>query len=178
MQGITQFKIVVVGDGNVGKTTYIRRILDSEFEPKYVATLGVEVHPIHIKTNYGLIVFNMWDCAGVEKYGGLRDGYYILANACLVMYDVTNEESEQHISKWKEDVTQAFNNAISKPSHNMEKLGGVFPCVVCGTKGDLGGFGNENEDLVISSKTGKNIAKPLLLLARKLMNKPDLEIIE
>ena len=41
------------------------------------ATLGVEVHPLKFHTNRGEMVFNVWDTAGQEKYGGLRDGYYI-----------------------------------------------------------------------------------------------------
>ncbi len=42
-----------------------------------VATIGVEVHPMTFSTNYGVIQFNVWDTAGQEKFGGLRDGYYI-----------------------------------------------------------------------------------------------------
>ena len=42
-----------------------------------VATLGVEVHPLTFNTNRGLIQFDVWDTAGQEKFGGLRDGYYI-----------------------------------------------------------------------------------------------------
>lgn len=42
-----------------------------------VATLGVEVHPLVFHTNRGAIRFNVWDTAGQEKFGGLRDGYYI-----------------------------------------------------------------------------------------------------
>ena len=41
----------------------------------YAATLGVEVHPLKFFTNLGPIQFNVWDTAGQEKFGGLRDGY-------------------------------------------------------------------------------------------------------
>ena len=60
-----------------GKTTFVKRHLTGEFEKKYVATLGVEVHPVMFQTNRGKIQFNVWDTAGQEKFGGLRDGYYI-----------------------------------------------------------------------------------------------------
>lgn len=43
----------------------------------FIATLGVEVHPLIFHTNRGQIRFNVWDTAGQEKFGGLRDGYYI-----------------------------------------------------------------------------------------------------
>ena len=55
----------------------MKRHLTGEFEKKYVATLGVEVHPLVFHTNRGAIRFNVWDTAGQEKFGGLRDGYYI-----------------------------------------------------------------------------------------------------
>lgn len=44
---------------------------------KILATLGVEVHPLFFNTNRGNVKFNVWDTAGQEKFGGLRDGYYI-----------------------------------------------------------------------------------------------------
>ena len=52
-------------------------ICAGEFEKKYIPTLGVEVRPLRFSTNFGPIVFNVWDTAGQEKFGGLRDGYYI-----------------------------------------------------------------------------------------------------
>lgn len=48
--------------------------LQGEFEKKYIATVGVEVHPLLFHTNRGPLVFNVWDTAGQEKFGGLRDG--------------------------------------------------------------------------------------------------------
>ena len=69
-----QFKLVLVGDGGTGKTTFVKHHLNGEFE-KYVATLGVEVHPLVFHTNRGQIKFTVWDTAGQEKFGGLRDGY-------------------------------------------------------------------------------------------------------
>lgn len=81
------FKCVLVGDGGTGKTTFVKRHLTGEFEKKYVATLGVEVHPLVFHTNRGPIRFNVWDTAGQEKFGGLRDGYYIQVNIfiCLLL---------------------------------------------------------------------------------------------
>lgn len=52
------FKIVLVGDGATGKTTYVKRHMTGEFERKYVATLGVEVHPIPFWTNKGKVLIN------------------------------------------------------------------------------------------------------------------------
>jgi hypothetical protein len=58
------FKLILVGDGGVGKTTFVKRHLTGEFEKKYIATLGVEVHPLVFTTTCGPIRFNVWDTAG------------------------------------------------------------------------------------------------------------------
>lgn len=83
------FKVVVVGEGGVGKTTWVKRLRTNQFESKYVATLGVEVHPLRFHTPTGVVVFNLWDTAGQDKLGGIRDGYYLGANAGIVVYDST-----------------------------------------------------------------------------------------
>lgn len=74
-ENIPTFKVVLVGDGGVGKTTFVKRHISGEFEKRYLATMGVEVHPLKFFTNFGPILMNVWDTAGQEKLGGLRDGY-------------------------------------------------------------------------------------------------------
>jgi GTP-binding nuclear protein Ran len=74
---IPTFKCVLVGDGGIGKTTFVKRLISGEFEKKYIATLGVEVRSLEFNTTRGMIRFMVWDTAGQEKFGGLRDGYYI-----------------------------------------------------------------------------------------------------
>ena len=81
LQECPTFKLILVGEGGVGKTTFVKRHLTGEFEKKYVATLGVEVHPLRFSTNFGPIQYNVWDTAGQEKFGGLRAGYYIQGQA-------------------------------------------------------------------------------------------------
>lgn len=54
----------------LGKTTFVKRHLTGEFEKKYEATVGVNVHPLNFSTNYGDILFSVWDTAGQEKFGG------------------------------------------------------------------------------------------------------------
>ena len=57
------FKIVVIGDGGVGKSALLRVNATGVFPNRYVATMGVEVHPIRFETSIGPIVLNCWDTA-------------------------------------------------------------------------------------------------------------------
>ena len=70
-----KFKLVMVGDGGVGKTTYVKRHRTGEFEKVYEPTKGVNVSYIPFYTNRGSVLFEVWDTAGQEKLGKLREVY-------------------------------------------------------------------------------------------------------
>lgn len=119
---ILTFKCVLVGDGGTGKTTFVKRHLTGEFEKKYVATLGVEVHPLIFHMNRGPIRFNVWDTAGQEKFGGLRDGYYIQGQCAVIMFDVTSRVTYKNVPNWHRDLVRVCEN---------------IPIVLCGNKVDI-----------------------------------------
>lgn len=119
---IPTFKCVLVGDGGTGKTTFVKRHMTGEFEKKYVATLGVEVHPLVFHTNRGPIRFNVWDTAGQEKFGGLRDGYYIQGQCAIMMFDVTSRVTYKNVPNWHRDLVRVCEN---------------IPIVLCGNKVDI-----------------------------------------
>lgn len=121
-QEMPSFKCVLVGDGGTGKTTFVKRHLTGEFEKKYVATLGVEVHPLVFHTNRGAIRFNVWDTAGQEKFGGLRDGYYIQGQCAIIMFDVTSRVTYKNVPNWHRDLVRVCEN---------------IPIVLCGNKVDI-----------------------------------------
>jgi len=173
-QPVQTFKLILVGDGGVGKTCFVKRHLTGEFEKKYVATLGVEVHPLNFRTNCGTICFNCWDTAGQEKYGGLRDGYYILGQAGILMFDVTNRQSYKNIPNWHKDLVRVC---------------GQIPLVLCGNKVDVRDRQVKAKQITfhrkknlqyydLSAKSNYNFEKPFLWLARKLCNEPNLQFVE
>merc|ERR1712228_920647 len=106
VMAVPEFKLVLCGDGGVGKTTLVKRHLTGEFEKIYIPTLGVEVHPLTWGTNCGNLCFNVWDTAGQEKFGGLRDGYYIQGQCAIIMFDVTSRISYKNVPNWHRDLTR------------------------------------------------------------------------
>jgi len=168
------FKLILVGDGGTGKTTFVKRHLTGEFEKKYVATLGVEVHPLVFHTNRGPIRFNVWDTAGQEKFGGLRDGYYIQGQAAIVMFDVTSRMTYKNVPNWHRDLVRVCEN---------------IPIVLCGNKVDIKDRKVKPKQITfhrkknlqyydISARSNYNFEKPFLYLARKLVGDQNLTFAE
>jgi len=170
---VPHFKLVLVGDGGTGKTTFVKRHLTGEFEKKYIATLGVEVHPLKFDTSCGPIVFNVWDTAGQEKFGGLRDGYYIQGQCGIIMFDVTSKITYKNVPNWHRDLERVCEN---------------IPIVLCGNKVDVKERKVKTAAVTfhrkknlqyfeISAKSNYNFEKPFLWLGRKLSGEPKLEFI-
>jgi GTP-binding nuclear protein Ran len=158
------FKIALVGDGGVGKTTYRQRLCAGEFERGYVPTLGVDVRTVTFQSNYGEIKFSCWDTAGQEKFGGLRDGYYIGSHGAIAMFDLTSHTSYINVPKWINSVTSTVPG---------------IPVVVCGNKVDCQDTAVTIEERAawerrygnycdLSVKSNYNFEKPFLDLARSL----------
>jgi len=173
-QNVPQFKLVLVGDGGVGKTTFVKRHKSGEFEKKYVATLGVEVHPLTFYTSLGPIIYNCWDTAGQEKFGGLRDGYYVGGKAAIIMFDVTSRITYKSVSVWHRDLTRVCEN---------------IPIVLCGNKVDVKDRKVKPKHIVfhrkkpniqyydISAKSNYNFEKPFLWITRKLTGNQNVKFV-
>ncbi|KAI8112624.1 hypothetical protein M9434_003945 [Picochlorum sp. BPE23] len=172
--GVPSFKLVLVGDGGTGKTTFVKRHLTGEFEKKYEPTIGVEVHPLDFTTNRGKIRFYCWDTAGQEKFGGLRDGYYIHGQCAIIMFDVTSRLTYKNVPTWHRDLCRVCEN---------------IPIVLCGNKVDVKNRQVKPKQVTfhrkknlqyheISAKSNYNYEKPFLYLARKLVGDPNLHFVE
>merc|ERR1712054_264296 len=172
--GMSDFKLVLIGDGGTGKTTFVKRHLTGEFEKKYDPTMGVDVHPLDFQTNLGMIRFYCWDTAGQEKFGGLRDGYYIHGQCAIIMFDVTSRLTYKNVPTWYRDLVRVCEGV---------------PVVLCGNKVDEKDRKVKPKQITfhrkknlqyydISAKTNYNYDKPFLYLARKVTNRNELIFVE
>jgi len=125
---LVRFKVVLIGDGGVGKTSIARRYLGEGFTHEYIKTIGANFYikrTIYTDERFGkiLIEWNIWDLAGQPTWDQVRPLYYKGAKAALVIFDVTSTRSYYNVPKW---ISELWKNA-----------GGVLPFVLIGNKIDL-----------------------------------------
>ncbi len=121
------FKCVAVGDGGVGKTAITVRFSKGFFTEDYKMTIGVDFHvkTIIIDTPQGPIrtKLQIWDTGGQERFSSIRPMYYRGSLGALLVFDVTNYESFEHLPMWIEEVRANVKNEI--------------PLLLVGNKSDL-----------------------------------------
>lgn len=160
------FKVLLVGDGGVGKTALAKRLRYGDFVNYYLPTLGVELIPLNFVTSSGPAVINVWDCAGRALLGGGRKGYYTGAHAAIVMFDLTNESTYSSIANLVNSIRESEGN---------------IPIVVCGNKADSENRGYYPVPIGmpyydISAKTMYNFENPFLHILRVLLGNPELRL--
>jgi GTP-binding nuclear protein Ran len=168
---VPTWKLLLVGDGGVGKTTFVKRHRTGEFEKQYNPTQGVDVHPLSFHTTYGPIIFKVWDTAGQEKFGGLRDGYYINGQCAIIMFDVTSRLTYKNVPNWHKDIVRVCEN---------------IPMVILGNKVDIKDRKVKPKNITfhrkknlqyydISARSNYNFEKPFLYLCKRLVQDQRLE---
>ena len=95
-----KFKILVLGDSSVGKTTLLLKYVDGYFPTLYVATIGVEFKTKKINVDGIDITLQIWDTAGQERFRSVTKSFLKGADGIIYVYDVTNKESFDNLKTW------------------------------------------------------------------------------
>ena len=168
-----KFKVCVMGDASVGKTTTVTRFSDGTFAENYLVTVGVQ-HSIHRilvegEKSSALIELLVWDIGGQEKFKDLRKMFYRSTDGVILMFDLTDATSFSSFQQWAAEV---FTN-----------IGAEVPLVIVGNKADLQNhevdlvdadrFARElnAEFVVTSAKTGMNIGYLFQAMGRSIFEK-------
>jgi len=108
------FKILIIGDAGVGKSSLLLRYCDDKFTDKTLSTIGVDFKTKMMNVRGKRIKLSIWDTAGQEKFRTLTSSYYRNAHGVILMYDATNRESFNHILYWLQQVSDqsTYQNVI------------------------------------------------------------------
>jgi len=97
------FKLILIGNSGVGKSSILQRYMKHTFEENYKCTIGVDFLMKSIVINGQTVKLQLWDTAGQEKYKSMVSSYYRGANVALIVFDITNHQSFDALPLWIEN---------------------------------------------------------------------------
>lgn len=169
------FKVMMLGDASVGKTSLTIRYISGNFMEDLKLTIGVDFYSKIIQFRGKKVKLQIWDFGGEERFRFLLSQYVKGANGALFLYDITNKESLDHLPDWTQIVREHA---------------GQIPISLIGSKCDLEQYRvvqkedgknavqkyNLNGFLELSSKTGENVQEAFNIITEVLFKKhaPDL----
>ncbi|GMH82830.1 hypothetical protein TrST_g8967 [Triparma strigata] len=108
-----RLKVVLLGEGRVGKTSILFRYIRNEFQEKQQSTLQASYMDKRIKVGSVDAQLSVWDTAGQERFHALGPIYYRDADGALLVYDITNSESFTKVRKWVKELRKIVGNDIN-----------------------------------------------------------------
>ena len=165
-----KFKVVVLGDPKVGKTSTILRFTDNVFLRAYIPTMGLNITQKIFNIDSIIVELVLWDIGGQTKFEVIRKKFYEGASILLVVFDLTNPMSFANVSKWYQDIKNYMKD--------KKALNGYL----IGNKNDLAkkrivseidavrlSYALDLEYLEISALTGYNVEIAFHKIAEKLL---------
>ena len=168
------FKVVIFGDGGVGKTTLINRYLTGLFNGDTRVTIGINFHLKKIDVDGQIVALQIWDFAGERQFRKILPNFLTGAKGGIFMYDITRYSSLKNITEWLTVLKEGANGEIEE-----------IPLIMVGGKLDLEfkravsrKYGLETARyngfygfIECSAKAGENVEVAFVTLARIMMEK-------
>ena len=162
-----QFKLVLLGESAVGKSSLVLRFVKGQFNEYLESTIGAAFLTQAVCLDDTTVKFEIWDTAGQERYHSLAPMYYRGAQAAIVVYDITNQDTFCRAMMWvKELQRQASRNIIIAIVGNKADL--AAKRAVEFEKAEI--YAEENGLLFMesSAKTATNVNEIFLAIAKRL----------
>ena len=164
---IFQFKLVLLGESAVGKSSLVLRFVKGQFLDFQESTIGAAFLTQTVCLNDTTVKFEIWDTAGQERYHSLAPMYYRGAQAAIVVYDITNADSFDRAKNWVKELQRQGNpNIVIALAGNKVDLASrrAFAPEVAQS------YAEENGILFMetSAKTAANVNELFVAIAKKL----------
>ena len=108
------FKILLLGDSSVGKSSLFLSFMDKSWNETFVPTIGVDFKIKTINVNNMNIKYQVWDTAGQERFRTIISSYYKGAHGILLVYDITLKESFESLNDWLNEIKKNTSKNIVK----------------------------------------------------------------
>ncbi|OMJ79838.1 hypothetical protein SteCoe_20034 [Stentor coeruleus] len=108
------FKLLLIGDSGVGKSSLLLRFADNTYTESFIATIGVDFKIKTIDVESKVIKLQIWDTAGQEKFRTITSSYYRGAHGVIVVYDVTNRETFNNVKNWMGEISRYASENVNR----------------------------------------------------------------
>ena len=168
------FKIVVVGDGGVGKSTMIQRLITGQFIPMKI-TIGTDLATFRLNVDGNEIRLQIWDFAGEKRFRYFLPNYSRGAQGCLLCFDVTRYTSFQNLPEWYNVVNKSASNPFFILVGGKVDLAETKRAVKTEEAQDFQKNFNIGHFFETSSKTGVNNNVIFETISREILKKKNLK---
>jgi len=117
------YKVIVIGDPMVGKSSLLAKYATTKFDDVYLPTIGANITKQLVEVDGGVISLLLWDIAGQKDFYEIYKSYFNGANGIIIVYDITRSATFEHIENWYQE---CLNNGIAHA-----------PIIVVGNKIDV-----------------------------------------
>ena len=171
------YKILIMGDTNVGKTSLLLRYTENDFSSEGIATLGVDVKNKYISIEQKKIRLDIWDTAGQERFKGLAKSYIKGGQGFVFVFSLTDKKSFTNLKNWINDV-----KTMSSTLYKMIVIGNKKDCenIKEVFEKDLKDFAEKFDVQVFeaSAKTGEGVEEAFNALVKLLYECKDIGVEE
>ena len=158
------YKIIMIGDSTVGKTSLFRKLTKGKYSEKNISTVGIDrkSFPLKVKVNDNgeeiekSFIIQLWDTAGQERFRAITKGYFQDSQGLLLIYDITNESSFANIDEW----ILSIKDSLGKDDNdNKNNIGNEdqYLFFLLGNKVDLDKSGYRCIPTELGEKTSKDL---------------------
>jgi small GTP-binding protein len=163
LEQFLRYKVAMIGDGNVGKTTLLRRFATGMFQESRIMTIGVDFQTVAVKSGDLSIKLTVWDLAGQDRFASFRENFYLGARAVALVYDVTDRQSLEDLPRWLQEARGGVDHNHFLVVGNKIDVPGR---VVTPAEGKQYAAAINAAYLETSAKTGDGVSRLFELLAR------------
>ncbi|MFX1324201.1 MAG: Rab family GTPase [Promethearchaeota archaeon] len=169
-QRILTFKIIIIGEPAVGKTSLVKRFVSGKFTRDYLSSIGTNIYTKKLELdNETQITLQLWDIAGQERWINMRRSYYSGAKGVIIVGDLTRENTFVQIEKfWALDIGRFCSKAPILLLANKLDLTNTFKHQEISSLGErIKAIGM----IMTSAKTGENVEQAFKMISKEVIKK-------